>query len=210
VDRDPPEFLFLGYCAKAPWTPAEKWYGGRSPGIRAARCVASVSNCLSARPAGWMDPWNFNRATCWNTESEALACVPEGQGARFQVFAYRVLLQLFDASGADAAVTADDLFLNELPALPCAPPLAYRRIGYDVVELDAAMGILGFGCSPLSCNRKAREIPVNSFCLIDDFAAALATARQFAIEQPEPGPFVIIEVLTPSSTPGIVSRPASI
>lgn len=59
------------------------------------------------------------------------------------------------------------------------------------------MGILGFGCSPLSCNGMAEEISVNEFCLIDDLETALAAARRFGVEQPEPGPYVIVEVLAP-------------
>jgi hypothetical protein len=43
----------------------------------------------------------------------------------------------------------------------------------------------------------AEEIPVNDFCLIDDLDTALTTARRFGIEQPEPGPYVIVEVLAP-------------
>jgi len=43
----------------------------------------------------------------------------------------------------------------------------------------------------------AESIPVNEFCLIDDMETALATARRFGVEQPEPGPYVIVEVLAP-------------
>jgi hypothetical protein len=57
------------------------------------------------------------------------------------------------------------------------------------------MGILGFGRSPLSCNGMAEEISVNEFCLIDGLDAAVAAARRFGVEQPEPGPYVIVEVL---------------
>lgn len=92
--------------------------------------------------------------------------------------------------------TLDDLFPKDLPALPQEPDLLpYDRIGYDVVERNVAMGILGFGCSPLSCNGMAESIPVNEFCLLDDLESALATARRFDTEQPEPGPYVVIEVL---------------
>jgi hypothetical protein len=73
------------------------------------------------------------------------------------------------------------------------PP--YQRLGYDVIERDVATGMLGFGCSPLSCNGMAERIPVNEFCLIDDRETALAAARKLGVE--EPGPYVIIEVLAP-------------
>jgi hypothetical protein len=57
--------------------------------------------------------------------------------------------------------------------------------------------MLGFGCSPLSCNGMAENISVNEFCLIDDMETALTAARRFGVEQPEPGPYVIVEVLAP-------------
>ena len=59
------------------------------------------------------------------------------------------------------------------------------------------MGMLGFGCSPLSCNGMAESVAVNDFCLVDDIKTALAAARRFGIQQPEPGPYVIVEVLAP-------------
>jgi len=55
--------------------------------------------------------------------------------------------------------------------------------------------MLGFGCSPLTCNSMAENIPVNEFCLLDVLESALATAQRFEIEKPEPGPYFVIEVL---------------
>ena len=71
----------------------------------------------------------------------------------------------------------------------------------DIVERNPAMGILGFGCSPLSCNGMAESTTVNDACLIDELESALAAARRFAVEQPEPGPFVVIEVLAGIASP---------
>ena len=103
---------------------------------------------------------------------------------------------LFDKSGIEMPVTVDDLFSKESPDLPPEPASHhFHRIGYDVVERNATTGILGFGCSPLSCNGMAESIPVNDFCLIDDLESAMVVARRFGIEQPEPGPYVVIEVL---------------
>lgn len=176
---DLPDFVFLGYCAK-----------------RSFKNIASVSDCLSKRPDNWAERWDFNRATLWNTESEAWACVPDVSKSEFKVFAYRILPLLFDTSGIENAVTIDQLFPADMPESPSAmPPLP--RLGYDVVERNASMGMLGFGCSPLSCNGMAESIPVNEFCLIDEMETALAAARRFGVEQPEPGPYVIVEVLAP-------------
>ena len=176
---DLPDFVFLGYCAK-----------------RSFKNIASVSDCLSKRSDKWVERWDFNRATFCNTESEAWACVPDESKPEFKVFAYRLLPLLFDTSGIEKAVTIDQLFPADMPELPSAMP-SYQRLGYDVVERNASMGMLGFGCSPPSCNGMAESIPVNEFCLIDDMKTALAAARCFGVEQPEPGPYVIVEVLAP-------------
>lgn len=175
---DLPDFAFLGYCAKRS---LKAPFAGRDRGI------ASVSNCLSKRPDKWVERWDFNRAACWNTEAGAWACVPDESKSEFEIFVYRILPLLFDASRIEKPVTLDQPFPGDLPGLPSAQP-RYRRIGYDVVERNASMGMLGFGCSPLSCNGMAESIPVNEFCLIDDLETALAAARRFGVEQPEPGP----------------------
>ena len=176
---DLPDLVFLGYCAK-----------------RSFKGVASVSECLSKRPDQWVERWDFNRATCWNTEAEAWASVPDESKPEFKVVAYRILPVLFDTSGVEKAITIDQLFPADMPELPSATP-PYPQLGYDVVERDVSTGMLGFGCSPLSCNGMAESITVNEFCLIDDMETALATARRFGVEQPEPGPYVIVEVLAP-------------
>ncbi len=178
-----PSFVLLGYCAKQK--------------ITLEGCeLRSVSECIAKRPPEWAARWDFNRATCWNTEAEAWACVPEESKAEFAIFAYRLLPMLFDSSGEGRAVALDQLLPAELPSLPGEPaPAQHASIGYDVVERNIVLGTLGFGCSPLSCNGLAKEIPVNQFCLLDNLESALAIARRFGVEQPEPGPYVIIEVL---------------
>jgi len=185
VAGDLPDFIFLGYCAKRSVTAP---FAGRD------REIASVSECISKRPDKWVERWDFNRATFWNTESEAWACAPDESKLEFKVFAYRILPLLFDKSGIEKPVMMEQLFPGDLLGLPSAQPRC-QRIGYDVVERDAATGMLGFGCSPLSCNGTAESILVNEFCLIDDLEVAVVTARRFGIEQPEPGPYVIVEVL---------------
>jgi hypothetical protein len=182
-----PDFVFLGYCAKRSF---KMRFAGRD------RDIASVSACLSERPENWVERWDFNRGVCWNTEAEAWACVPAESKSDFKLFAYRILPLLFDTSGVEKPVMIDQLFPADMPELPLATA-SFRRLGYDVVERDAAMGILGFGCSPLSCNGMAEEISVNEFCLMADLETALAAARRFGVEQPEPGPYAAIEVLGP-------------
>ena len=57
------------------------------------------------------------------------------------------------------------------------------------------LSVLGFGCSPLSCNGMAVKIAVNRYCRLDDLDNAFVIAKRFAAGGVEPGPYVIIEVL---------------
>lgn len=185
--------IFLGYCAKRIWVPTAEWCGAWGGHIGE---IASVSGCLSSYPPNWIDRWDFNRCACWNDEASALAAVPPASLADFRLFCYRLIPILFGASGDAATVSLDDLFPAGLPDLPSEPALpSYRSVGYDIVEAPLTLSVLGFGCSPLSCNGMAQEIPVNRFCLLDNLDTALAIAKRFGAEQPEPGPYLIIEVL---------------
>ena len=55
--------------------------------------------------------------------------------------------------------------------------------------------VLGFECSPLSCNSIAGEMGANEYCLFDLLEAAIAGAMRFKIEQPEPGDYYVVAVL---------------
>ncbi len=107
--------------------------------------------------------------------------MPAESQSDFKLFAYRAIL---------SPTTVPSPTPSQEPELR-----SYVRLGYDVVERNPAIGILGFGCSPLSCNGMAENIPVNEFCLLDDLGSAFAVAQRFEIEKPEPGPYVVIEVL---------------
>jgi hypothetical protein len=188
--------IFLGYCAKEIWAPTEEWCGAWGAHIAE---IASVSGCLSRRAPNWVDRWDFNRSTCWNDESSALAAVPAASLPHFRLLCYRLLPVLFGASGGPTNVSIDDLFTDGLPSLPKEPGLSnYQSLGYDIVEAQRTLGVLGFGCSPLSCNGMAEKISVNRNCLLDDLDNAFAVAKRFGVEGPEPGPYVVIEVLSRS------------
>jgi hypothetical protein len=101
-----PDFVFLGFCAKRTVT---------APFAVPVREIASVSSCLSNRPDKWANRWDFNRATCWNTEADAWACVPEQSKGAFRMYAYRLLPLLFDKSGIEMPVTIDQLFPKACP-----------------------------------------------------------------------------------------------
>jgi hypothetical protein len=186
--------IFLGYCAKAVWVPTSEWAGGWGSHVTE---IASVSGCISSRAPDWIDSWDFNRSTCWNGEGSALARVPQEKLSDFRLFCYRLVPVLFDVSGEPVTVSLDELFPSGFANLPDEPNrLCYRSLGYDVVESPPLKSsILGFGCSPLSCNGMAEKIAVNRYCLLDRLDDAFSAAKRFGVEQPEPGPYVVIEVL---------------
>jgi hypothetical protein len=103
----------------------------------------------------------------------------------------------FDASGAIHPHSAEDLLgPGALP--PEVPDLArFTRLGYDVTEYLSRL-LVWTGCSPLSpyCNGMYSEVSalVNRHCLVEDLAAAYDLAVLFGVWQPEPGPYVIVEV----------------
>jgi hypothetical protein len=134
----------------------------------------------------------MNQAACFPT----VESVPEwfrdtGDTRPEEVYAYRAFPLLFDTSGGASPLTAEGLLGPHAPP-PEVPDLSrFTRLGYDVTEFGA-------GCSPLSpfCNGMYVEVStlVNRYCLVDDLAAAHDLAVLFGVRQPEPGPYVIVEV----------------
>lgn len=77
----------------------------------------------------------------------------------------------------------------------------YVAIGYDLaggpslsVHGEPVYDVLGFGCSPLSCNGRAAEFNVNRYCLIDNLEKAIRAGEHFGRTEPEPGPYYLYQV----------------
>jgi hypothetical protein len=77
-----------------------------------------------------------------------------------------------------------------VPAEPI--PGSFVSLGFDVANKTYSPF---FECSPLSCNGMAEEVPVNRSCLIETLEDAIAFAERCAREEPEPGPYYVLEVL---------------
>jgi len=73
-------------------------------------------------------------------------------------------------------------------------PSDFVCLGFDAVSRSAA-DVLGFECSPLSCNGLASDTATTDGCLFPTLDAAVGGARQFAREQPEPGDYYVLQVL---------------
>jgi hypothetical protein len=148
--------------------------------------VCSVSDCVSPGPGDWVHLWLHNRFGFFN-EPDLARRVIAHDDPPMRLFAYRISTVRFAAGRLETWAWPSD-------AQPVPPPPESVSLGFDAVSkyMD---DVLGFGCSPLSCNRLADEWPVNSHCLLDDLDAAVKAAEQFSIEQPEPGVYYVAEIL---------------
>jgi hypothetical protein len=193
-----PELVFLGFrlaeCSPKP----EGW--GRSPQTDHVTTPCNISGCVAGREWSWT--LNLNRANCLNTIAEAVAegvdeFRPNPDPVHYWLCAYRASPVIYGKESTTCQPPAQ-LFDPALPPLPAEPDLSeFTRLGYDVVEYITNHKHQGrpFGCSPLFCNGMAELIRVNDYCLLPDQATASAVAARFAREEPEPGPYLVIEIL---------------
>ena len=149
--------------------------------------ICSVSNCIAASPEGWIDHWLHNEWGFFDTQMDAQLVVPPGSDG-FTVCAYRLLPVRF-AHGQTKRLAISDLPVEPLPA-------GFVSLGFDIVSKGVSAF---FGCSPLSCNRMADEVAVNRFCLVERLVEAIAVADRFSRDQPEPGPYHVLDVLRESA-----------
>lgn len=171
------ELKLVGYFPKSTKVPA----GWSASDL--VKEICSISDCVNSSPPGWIDHWLHNEWGFFNTEMDAKLVVPPGS-AEYSVFAYRMLPVRFVHGRAER------LKIGELVVEPIAAN--FVSLGFDVVnKVYSAF----FECSPLSCNFLANEVAVNDFCLIDDFERAVSLADRFSREEPEPGPYYVLEVL---------------
>jgi hypothetical protein len=170
--------------------------------------IASVGHYSSDGPTNWVDQWRHNEM--WFFDSEALARKVIADAIQIEVEAdrqrdppWRVKLsrevgvtydfyayKMFPCWFVDGRQEAYDL-----SGLNCEPlPADYERLGYDAVSRE---GVANLECSPLFCNGRAADIPVNCFCLIDEPERVLALAQMFSGSHGngcEPGDYFVLEV----------------
>jgi hypothetical protein len=154
----------------------------KADGVKAVR---SASNCISSGPEGWIDHWKHNEMWLYSTEAAAESVIPDEQRPQFELHAYRMLPAVFDG-GERAPLELPILQIQSLPP-------GYNAIGFDAVSRRSYSNT--FECSPLSCNYMAQEIVTNEHCLLENLAMAEQVAQRFSVEEPEPGPYYVVEIL---------------
>lgn len=184
-----PDPILIGYLAKR----VEK----RPDWLKAAGVeeICSVSTCISGGVPDAIEHWSHNSLLLYDDEPALNKILQQEPDPRaYTLFAYKLQPRAFGPK-SEAAIEMRDLpdRAGSRPS-PAALPGAYVKLGYDCVQTEWHTTVAGFGCSPLSCNGMALEIPVNRHCLIDTLDDAIATARTFAREQPEPGVYYVVEV----------------
>lgn len=192
--------IFIGYCRKQWLAAPPQWF--EDP--RVVR-IASVSECMSSRPWDWAKRGDFNTAGLYDTVEVADAAVEGLSRDEYRLFAYTLVPMRFDRFGGEVAVTAESV-LGSYFETP--PPMArgFRFLGFDPVQrwterepgrADSRVLGGGFCCSPLSCNKRARDFDVSADCLIASWDEARRAALDFAKPNgAEPGCYYVFGVYT--------------
>jgi hypothetical protein len=160
------------------------------------REICSVSLCISAGPDDWVGQWRHNWLGWFNAPDDAWSVVPEEDRSRYRLFGYRLGPIRFNRGTSEPVTIPDDVH-------PLPIPESFVSLGYDAVN-KSMESVLGFECSPMSCNSMADEIEANDYCLFSTEADATSAANRFSVEQPEPGVYYVVQVL---EAPGARGRP---
>ncbi len=153
----------------------------KTPRVTAIR---SASGCCSKGPDNWIEHWRHNELWLYSTQAAAIAVVPAADRSQFELHAYRMLPAVFNKGERQPV---------ELPKMEVeSPQQDFESVGFDAVACSCGSG---FECSPLSCNSMADEIETNEHCLLRTLAFAEEIALRFSLEEPEPGPYYVVEIL---------------
>ena len=155
-----------------------------APGVRE---ICSVSECISPGADNWIASWRHNSLGWFNSIADAEEVVSASERPGYRLFAYRIHPEVFRGPQRVPLELPGDVRPEPLPA-------GFATIGFDSASRSDA-ATLSFECSPLSCNGLASEVSVNEHCLFPTLHAAIAGAERFAVEQPEPGDYYVVEVL---------------
>ncbi|RYG32113.1 hypothetical protein EON81_21405 [bacterium] len=180
------EFVFLGYRVKRPWAPG--------PGWEPIELVCNAGDDMCEPPDGWVERWDWNRASCYATPEAAWATVTEDSDG-YRLFAYDLLPFRFGGAHPPTAVPLDEIFRNDVAKFPdqMFETPAMTEIGYDVAEKN--LPVDSFPYSPLVTNGFAGEFTVNLYGLIVDLAVATEACSAINEAMPEHGSHWVVRIL---------------
>lgn len=153
--------------------------------------IYSVSGCQSADFADYIQYWEHNGFWLFDRPEiiEDLAKTARIDLSGMTLFYYEAYEQEFDETTGKWSTFAAELDIKTDVRTPANKQLE----GFDVVEFSCHTNP---GCSPLSCNGLAAELPANRHCLFDSFEQAKVALEQGLFVNCEPGPYRIIAVYT--------------
>lgn len=193
-----PTLIFVGYRLQGPMHPAVP---EMPPHVQE---ICSASQCIRGLPDGSELSWDgFCGLQLHTTVEYARRVLPPEIALQLPVMAFRVLSMLFQKGNRIEPLDPRLLFGNESPAFPANPVDHFESLGFDAVSFSpfrlatkqyaACLGMLSH--SPLTCNEMANEFVVNRYCLFDHIEDAINAATTFSRDEPEPGPYLVVEVL---------------
>ena len=153
--------------------------------------IYSVSNCISTAFCDYIKHWRHNGFWFFDS-AEAVRGVAAAEAVDLSVhklFYYEVYEAQFDGERNLWEAFTPETSLRTHVAMPWQKQLE----GYDVVTFSARTSP---ECSPLSCNGRARILPVNRHCLFASFEQARDQLERGAFDQCEPGPYRIFAVFS--------------
>ena len=174
-------YLYKSVAARTDWL--------KAPGVVDIR---SLSGCISTDFADYINYWKHNGYWLFDEPRiiEDLAKDDKIDLSGMTLFYYEAHEHEFDETAGEwRSFAAEPSFKTDVRA-----PADKHLQGFDVVEFSAHTSP---GCSPLSCNGLAKELPVNRHCLFDSFDEAKDPLERGLFKNCEPGPYRIIAVYTP-------------
>lgn len=155
--------------------------------------ICSASNCMSRADWDWINEWKHNLVWLYDSPEQAQGVVPTEHRSACDLYAYRVFPVRY-VKGSRKSFNFPDVQPESLNG-------SFESLGFDLFSRDfetVSECAPLFGCSPLSCNNLAAEVPTNRCCLLDTAEEAFALAPTLEVPgQPmrgEPGPYHIVEV----------------
>ncbi|WP_421868837.1 hypothetical protein [Motiliproteus sp.] len=174
----PAGYMYKSVVTKPDWLESDR-----------VEAIYSLSGCVSEDFCDWIGHWKHNGYWLFDSPEvmEALAAANGIDLAGMTLFFYRFYHRQWNE------LTGSWEGFQPEASLPTQVKLPERAVaaGYDVTSFSAQNAA---ECSPLSCNRMAQEIPVNSHCLLSSVEVAKRLIESGTFAHCEPGPYRIVEV----------------
>lgn len=150
--------------------------------------VYSVSGCTSNDFTDYIPCWKHNKYWLFNKPDDMDSIIDEQKLTdEFELLFYELYEKEFnEEEQAWQEISGEDSFGYDVKS-----PAHKDFLGYDIVCYSVGAS---HECSPLSCNWLCREVNVNEYCLLDDFAYAVELTETLNNKKAEPGPYRIIAV----------------